>query len=189
MKSRGISTDVTLATFEGMFTQRQGEMNPAFAAVADHVPAALQRKWRANPMDVTAENADRYRASYARMVEFAGRLHRAGVPLLAGTDGFPGFLLHRELELFVEAGMTPAEALRIATWNGAKYTGALSELGSIEPRKRADLLLIEGDPTRAISAIRRIGMVLKQGRAFFPAEIYRAVGVKPFADPPAVLSQ
>ena len=62
-------------------------------------------------------------ASYAKMVEFVGRLYRAGVPIVAGTDAMPGFTLQRELELYVKAGMTPAQALQIATRNGARYTG------------------------------------------------------------------
>ncbi|HEX4649219.1 MAG TPA: amidohydrolase family protein, partial [Steroidobacteraceae bacterium] len=110
---------------------------------------------------------------------------RAGVPLEAGTDGIAGFTLHRELELYVRAGLSPAEALQVATWNGARFTGRLTDLGSIEPRKRADLVLVDGDPTRNISDIRRISLVMKDGVIYFPAAVYEAVGVRRFADPPA----
>ena len=110
-------------------------------------------------------------------------MHRAGIPLVAGTDGLAGFTLHRELELYVEAGIPPAEVLRIATWNGAKYTRTLDRLGSITPGKLADLILVDGDPTTDISAIRRIGLVMKEGAVYYPAEIHEATGIKPFVTP------
>jgi imidazolonepropionase-like amidohydrolase len=186
MKEHGTVLDTTLATFEGNFTQRQGELNPSFAAVADHVPVAVRRGWLENSMNVTAQNAATYRASYDKMVQFVGQLYRAGVPLEAGTDDIAGFTLHRELELYVRAGIPAAEALRIATWNGARFTGRLADLGSIEPRKRADLILVDGDPTQNISDIRRVSLVMKDGVVYFPAEVYEAVGVKRFVDPPPV---
>src|SRR2546430_15060473 len=82
--------------------------------------------------NVTDQNAAKYRASYDKMVQFVGQLYRAGVPLEAGTDAIAGFTLHRELELYVRAGLTPSQALQVATWNGARFTGRLDELGSIE---------------------------------------------------------
>ena len=117
------------------------------------------------------------------MVEFVGLLHRQGVPLVAGTDAKAGFTLHRELELYVKAGIPAAEVLRIATWNGAKYTRTLDRVGSIAPGKLADLILVEGDLTKDISAIRSINLVMKDGVVYYPSEIYEAVGIKPFAKP------
>ncbi len=186
LKDRGTVIDLTLGTFEAMFLQRQGEMNPSFASVASHLPVGQQREWRTNSMDVTDKNAAGYRQSWERVLQFVGRMHAAGIPFVAGTDEIAGFTLHRELELYVQAGLAPAEALRIATWNGAQYTGLLDQLGSIERGKKADLILIDGDPTRDISAIRRISLVMKEGVAFYPAEVYEALGVKRFVDPPGV---
>ena len=183
LKEKSTVIDPTLAVFEGSFTQRQGEMKPSFAAVADHLPPVLQREMRTNSTDVNDGNADRYRASYAKMVEFVGRLHRAGVPLVAGTDWIGGFTLHRELELYVRAGIAPAETLRIATWNGAKFTRTLDRVGSITPGKLADLVLVDGDPTADISAIRRISLVMKEGVVYYPAEIHAATGIEPFVPP------
>lgn len=186
MKQHGTTLDTTLATFEDNFTQRQGEISPAYAAVADHVPVTVARGWHENSMNVTEKNAARYRASYDKMVQFVGQLYRAGVPLEAGTDAIAGFTLHRELELYGRAGIAPAEALRIATWNGARFTGRLGDLGSVEPRKLADLILVDGDPTTNISDIRRVSLVMKAGIVYFPAEVYESLGVKRFADPPAM---
>jgi imidazolonepropionase-like amidohydrolase len=186
MKEHATVLDTTLTAFEGNFTQLQGEINPSYAAAADHVPVAVRRAWLENSMNLTAANAATYRASYDKMVQFVGQLYRAGVPLEAGTDDIAGFTLHRELELYVRAGLTPAQALQVATWNGARFTGRLAELGSIEPRKRADLILVDGDPTQNISDIRRISLVMKDGVVYFPAEVYEAIGVRRFADPPAM---
>ncbi len=189
LKESGTTIDTTLATFESMFLQRQGEISPSFAAVASHLPVGDQRDRRTNSMDVTDKNAARYRESWERVLEFVGDMYAAGIPFVAGTDEIAGFTLHRELELYVQAGLKPAEALQVATWNGAKYTGLLDELGSIERGKRADLILIDGDPTQDISAIRRISLVMKDGVVFYPAEVYEAVGVKRFVEPPKVAAK
>jgi hypothetical protein len=182
LKDRGTTVDPTLTTFSFM-TYKQGDANPRYAPVLAHLPAAVQRNLHTNTLDVTDANVARYRASYAKMVEFAGRLHRAGVPLVAGTDDTAGFALHSELELFVQAGIPAPEVLRIATWDAAKVSRTLDRLGSVTPGKLADLILVDGDPTTNISDIRRIALVMKEGTIFHPSEVYPAVGVKPFVEP------
>ena len=121
-----------------------------------------------------------YNRSYSRMVEFVGQMHRAGIPIVAGTDHIPGFTLQRELELYVQSGIPPQDVLRIATWNGAKYSRALADRGSIEVGKLADLVLVDGDPTSDITALRRIALVVTQGRSIDPSAVFRELGVKPF---------
>jgi cytosine/adenosine deaminase-related metal-dependent hydrolase len=186
LASKGTVVDATLNTFEAMYNQRQGEMDPAMAGAADHVPYAARRSWRSNAMDVNDDNIAAYRASWSKMVEFVGRLYRAGVPLVAGTDNTAGFALHRELELYVQAGIPAGEAIRIATQNAARYAGLEGELGRIAPGLRADLILVDGDPTRNISDIRRVAFVLKDGVGYEPAAVYEALGVRRFADPPKI---
>ncbi len=186
LAERGTVIDATMATFEGPYTQRPGDMDPSVAAIADHVPFATQRAWRNNSTDVSGGKLETYRKSWQRMMQFLGRLHAAGVPLVAGTDSIAGFMLHRELELYVQAGVSPGEAIRIATENGARYAGVLPETGTIERGKRADLILVDGDPTKEISDIRRISYVLKEGIGYVPAELYEAFGVRRFAEPPQV---
>jgi imidazolonepropionase-like amidohydrolase len=178
--------DATMGTFEASYTQRPGDMDPSMAAIADHVPFATQRAWRNNTTDVSGGKLETYRKSWQTMMRFLGKLHAAGVPLVAGTDSIAGFMLHRELELYVQAGVPAGEAIRIATENGARYSGVLHETGTIEPGKRADLILVDGDPTADISAIRRISYVLKEGVGYVPAELYEAFGVRRFTEPPQV---
>jgi len=178
-----IAIDPTLATFD-FIRHRPGQMSKVFAAVATHLPPDVQRGLTVAEFDIPDDAAAaRYEKSYEKMVDFVGRMYRAGVPILAGTDGLPGFTLQRELELYVQAGMTPAQALQVATWNGAKYSRTLPDRGSIDVGKRADLILVEGDPTANIADIRNVALVIKNGTAYYPSDIYEAFGIKPFAAP------
>lgn len=105
-----------------------------------------------------------------KQLEVVQGLHRAGVPFLAGTDTpsgvfvFPGFSLHDELELFVQAGFTPQEALRTATLNPALYFGREREFGTIEVGKLADLVILEANPLDDIRNTRRIAAVVLRGQ-------------------------
>lgn len=175
--------DPTLTTFD-FIRQRAGTPLRTLAAVADHLPPDVQRGLRVAEMNIPDDaTAARYEESYRKMVEFVGRLHKAGVPIVAGTDDVPGFTLHRELELYVEAGLTPSQALQVATLNGARYARVLNDRGTVEPGKRADLVLVDGDPTARIADIRKIALVIKGTAAYYPAEVYEELGIRPFAAP------
>ena len=163
--------------------QRDGERSAAYASILGNLPVNVQRGFLSGGMEIPNERLHAlYNQSYARMIEFVGRLHRAGVPLVAGTDAIAGFTLHRELELYVQAGIPAPEVLRIATWNGAKYARVLEDRGSIAVGKLADLVLVDGDPTRDISAIRKVALVVSQGASVDPSAVYRELGVRPFVE-------
>jgi enamidase len=106
---------------------------------------------------------------------------RAGGLLTAGTDptGFggvvPGFSNQRQIELLVEAGFTPVEAISISTLNGARYLGRDARIGTIAFGKQADLVVIDGDPSRDIADIRKVETVFKQGVGFDPAKLIESV--------------
>jgi imidazolonepropionase-like amidohydrolase len=106
-------------------------------------------------------------------------LYDAGVPLVAGTDATPGFALHRELELYAEAGIPAGEVLRIATIGAARVAKRDGDLGSVAPGKLADLILVEGDPAKRIGDIRRVSLVIKDGKVYEPRALYRSIGVRP----------
>src|SRR5258707_275725 len=173
--------DPTLTAFEAQFTQMPGELNPSLAAAVDHLPINLRRSLYKSESEITKEMAPRWRASYAKMLAAVARFHPAGIQIVSGTDDVAGFAFQRELELYVKAGIPANEVLRIATWNGATYARVLSDRGSIERGKRADLILIDGDPTQNISVVRNVSLALQDGDAYFPAELYGELGVKPFA--------
>jgi hypothetical protein len=120
------------------------------------------------------------RARFRKLLETVGVMHRAGVPLLAGTDLgnpfiFAGFSLHDELELFVQAGLTPLEALKTATVNPAKYLGLSGSLGSIETGKLADFVMLEANPLENISNTRKVAAVVVNGRYLSKPELQKMV--------------
>jgi imidazolonepropionase-like amidohydrolase len=158
-------------------------LSQEFAAVADHVPPVVRRGFYAAQMKVPPDKLARYEKSYAKMIEFTGRMYKAGVPLVAGTDDIAGFTLQRELELLVEAGLTPLQVLQVATYNGAKYARVLDDRGVIMPNKRADLILVDGDVSKNISDIRKVALVIKGDVAYYPADVLEEQGVKPFTEP------
>lgn len=183
LKARNVAIDPTLATFD-FLRQRDGQMSQALAAVAAHMPPDVERGFRSASMKIPDDaTAERYERSYQKCVEFMGRMYKAGIPVVAGTDGLAGFTLQRELELYVMAGLTPAQALQVATWNGAKFARVLDDRGSVSVGKRADLVLVDGDPTRDIAEIRKLALVLKDGDAYYPSELFAEIGVKPFVEP------
>jgi hypothetical protein len=188
LKKNDVAVDPTLTTFD-YIRQRAGEVSKAYEAIIDHMPLDQQRQFRVAEMNIPDDaTAARYNRSYEKMIEFIGRLHKAGVVVLPGTDATPGFTLHRELELYVQAGMTPAEALQSATSVSAKVSRVDSDRGRIEPGLLADLVLVDGDPTKDISAIRKVVMVVTQGNVVSPTGVYSELGIKPFVGAEPVVS-
>lgn len=187
LAAKKIAIDPTLATFEFLH-QREGELSPIFVAVDSHLPPDVQRGRRAAELNIPDDATwQRYNQSYDKAVEFVGRAYKAGVPLLAGTDEVPGFTLQHELALYVRAGLTPAQALQVATRDAAKVARVDGDRGSVSAGKRSDLILVDGDPTRDIGDIRKISLVLQGRTAYFPSEVYAQLGVKPFAAPAKVV--
>lgn len=185
LKANDVTVDPTLTTFD-FIRHRAGEMSKAYGAIADHLPPDVQRGLRVAEFDIPDDaTAQRYNRSYEKMVEFVGRMYKAGITIVPGTDAVPGFTLQRELELFVEAGMTPAQALQSATYTAARIARA-EDRGVVAPGKRADLILVDGDPTANIADIRKVALVIKGDVAYKPAEVHEALGIKPFAAPVAL---
>ncbi len=124
-------------------------------------------------------------------LEMTLAMFRAGVPFMAGTDTaagvhiFPGFSLHQELALFVRAGLTPLQALQTATRNPAEFMGRLSDMGTVEPGKLADLVLLDANPLEDITNTRKIRAVVLAGRYFGRDDLDRMLaGVKRAAAEP-----
>ncbi len=187
LKKQGTVVDPTLATF-AFLKQKDGDMNTPFAAVADHMPPDVKRSFSVGTMKIADAAAQkRYEQSYARMVQFVGQLYKAGVPIVAGTDEIAGFTLQAELELLVQAGLTPAQALQVATRNGARYTRTSHERGSVSTGKLADLVLVDGDPTKNIADIRKVAAVITRGFLVYPHEIDKELGIVPFVKDAPVL--
>ncbi len=187
MKNKGIVVDPTLATFD-FLKKVDGTVGDPWQAIVEHLPPDVQRRYAAAELDIPdAATAALYAKSYAKMVEFVGMMYKAGIPVVAGTDELAGFTLQGELELLVKAGLTPAQALQVATLNGARYSKVENSKGQIAVGKDADLLLVDGDPTQNIGDIRKLALVITQGKAMYPTDIYQALGIKPFvSDKPVI---
>jgi hypothetical protein len=116
-------------------------------------------------------------AAFKNEMEFEHEFAKAGGLLLAGLDPtgiggvIAGFGDQREVELLVEAGFTPLEAIRIATFNGAQYSGDAERVGTIAPRKQADLVVIKGDPSKKIDDIENVEIVFKDGIGYDSAKL------------------
>ena len=178
LQNHHTTVDVTLATFEGMYTARPGQISPDIAPVLNRLPAQVQRGAYTGGLPVTEQNDQLYKDSYSAMLLMTRRLYDAGIPILAGTDATAGIMLHRELELEVKAGIPPAKALQIATFKAARLLKADKELGSISPGKLADFVLVEGNPVEHISDIRRCKLVMKDGLLYKSADAYGVLGIK-----------
>lgn len=180
LKRRGTVVDPTVTIFDSMFRHRSGELDPSYAMIADHMPPSVRRGMLAGEMAIDDDNAERYARSADALLGMIGKLHEAGVPLVAGTDAMAGFTLHRELELYHRAGIGNAEVLRIATLESARIAGRGDRSGSISVGKQADFVLLAANPLDDISAVRRPVAVFRGDRWYDPARLYEAVGIKPF---------
>ncbi len=176
MARKHIYNDPTMVAFESIYVPDNGDMAPAYAPFLGTMPPATERSFRtggfAVPKDLT--RAD-YRASWAKMVTLLTRMHQAGVPIVAGTDG-SGIEIVHELELYVQAGFTPAEALAAATIVPARLVGQEAKTGSIKVGKTADLALIQGDPSTRIADLRQTRMVMLDGKLLDADALRSAAG-------------
>jgi hypothetical protein len=185
MKEHKTALDTTAVIVERLMLSRAGEVAAGDSDYLSHMPIGYQRYRKRSFVQLKDAAEDKaYRDGFAKVLDVMRMLHRNGIRMLPGTDDSTGFTVQREVELYTMAGMSPAEALRAATLDCALYLHRDDELGTIERGKLADMVLVAGDPTRDISAIKRPRMVLKGGAIYFPSEIYEALGIKPFTQPP-----
>ena len=177
LREKAIVVDPTIAIFEGMFTARPGVAPATWKPILHRLPPQVRRGMTGGGLEPPAGQEERYAQSYRVMVRMVGEVYRAGIPVVAGTDTLAGFGLHRELELYVEAGIPPVEVLTLATLGSAKIAGRAERLGTIEVGKLADFILVDGDPINDMSDIRKVTLTVKDGTIFDPEEMYRAIGV------------
>jgi imidazolonepropionase-like amidohydrolase len=179
LKEHSTVLDVTLATFEALYMAPANAVGPTYAGVVDRFPPTVQRGFVGGGLTAPAGHEQRYHDSFRAMENLVLALHKAGVTIVAGTDALCGFALHRELELYVDAGFSPVDALRAATLVPARVMKRDQDLGSVAPGKLADFILVDGDPTARISDIRRVVLTVKDGVVYDPATLYQALAVQP----------
>jgi len=167
-----------------LVTYRSFAFRTDFAANPDprnrYVAASTRRGWdkyQPIPQNLSTETIALRKSVFQRFLGLVGLMRRGQVNILAGTDAggirdvFPGFSLHDELELLVQAGLTPAEALQTATRNPADFLGVSDSVGTIERGKFADLVLLEANPLENIENTQRINAVIINGRYIPKSEL------------------
>jgi imidazolonepropionase-like amidohydrolase len=176
MASKKIYSDPTAIAFESLYYPENGELSPSYAPFVGTLPPTTERGFRSGGFKVPEglTRAD-YRKSWAKMVELLGRMHKAGVPIVAGTDG-SGLEIVHELEIYQQAGMTSAEALAAATIVPARMVGVDKTTGSIAVGKAADLVLVEGDPEARIGDLRQTRWVMQEGKLMNADALRKAAG-------------
>ena len=185
MVERQVAHDPTIAIHELGLTAENGVPARMAEDIIDNLPTNEQRSLKQELFGTDSpEERAQYVAAFEFILEILSQLEERGVLLLPGTDLGGSFAYHRELELFQELGLTPAQVLKRASWDMAEYLEQDEDLGSIEKGKYADFFLVPGDPTESLDELRRIRMVVSNGVIYYPSEIYPWFGIQPFADAP-----
>jgi imidazolonepropionase-like amidohydrolase len=173
----GTVVDPTLALFEffsASTAKPAASIEPGVLKVAPELQAILADVGPPSPQAEIREKV------FAKELAVVGALHKAGVPIVAGTDQtVPGHSLHREIELYVQAGFTPMEAIQAATIVPARVMGLDKEIGTVEAGKRADVIILDGNPLESIRNVRKVEFVITNGIMYNCAELWRSVGFQP----------
>ncbi|MDT7540653.1 MAG: hypothetical protein QOE33_557 [Acidobacteriota bacterium] len=176
-KEHGTVIDPTLSIFEWQFHPADvpfSQIEPGAAKLPRELVGAI------NNTGVPPAAVPRATEIMNQYTAIVGALHRAGVTIVAGTDQVvPGHSLHREIELYVKAGFTPMEAIQAATIVPARVMKVDKDLGTVEPGKIADLIILEANPLESISNIRRVRTVISGGHVYDCAQLWQSVGFKP----------
>ena len=175
--------DPTIGVFEALFSGDPNAVTPGLETIAPRMPPQIRRGLLSGALEVPKGEEAAYAAAFPAMLNMLKALHDAGVTIIPGTDALAGYQLHHELELYARAGIPPAEVLRRATLTSAEVMGVEGNRGVIAPGRMADMILVDGDPSRNIADIRRITTVIKGGNVYDPVAIEHALGIAPRAAP------
>lgn len=173
--------DPTLATFESLFANEPADPMAMMVPYFGRLPAQVQRSSLGGGLVAPAGKRASYRAAHAAMGQLVRRAWQRGIPVVAGTDATAGLSLSRELELYVAAGIPAKEVLSLATLGAARVMGLHKVSGSIAVGKRADLVLLDGDPLADMGAVRNTVTVVARGRVYEAGRLLRAAGMRPIA--------
>ncbi|WP_298769045.1 amidohydrolase family protein [uncultured Shewanella sp.] len=186
LADKRVTVDPTVSTFRSLLIAEDRQTNPEYLAIIDHLPPAASRQLKGAAMNVKGTALAEYKKSADALIDMVKVLYDNQVPIVPGTDNLTGFTLHRELELYEQAGIPAFDILAMASINSANLVGAGHLSGSIKEGKNADVILVEGDPTKNMSDLRKISLVVKGNHFYKTADLYRTLGVKPFTQPAIV---
>jgi hypothetical protein len=171
--------DPTMGLLEARLSGGAAQVTPGLESVVGRFPAQVQRKLIGGAYEAPAGYEEAYHQAIPSMLTLLKAMYDAGVTIVPGTDALSGYSLHHELELYVRAGISPAEVLRMATLTSAQVMGVDRDIGVIAPGKLADMVLVDGDPTADISDVRNVVTVIKGGHVYDSAAIEQALGIAP----------
>lgn len=171
--------DPTLNVVEGELTTRRDHPNPTVAPILARLPAQVQRDAVGGALPIKHGLEPQYKESFERSRQLVKLMWDRKIPIVAGTDAWAGFALHRELELYTEAGIPNVDVLAIATLGAATVMNLNGKSGSVAPGKDADLILVDGDPLLNMGDIRRTVTVIKGQTVVDVAAAQRALGIAP----------
>ena len=175
--SRHVAVTSTLAIFETFTPGRRVAGKAELDTLASPLRESYLTRWAA----INVQNSETSKKAFVKNMQLEVRFFRAGGLLVAGTDptGYGGCLAGygswRAIELLVEAGLTPLEAIEVATHNGAKLLKIDAETGSLETGKAADLVIVNGDPSKNISDLRKAEVVFKDGVGYDSQKLFDSV--------------
>jgi imidazolonepropionase-like amidohydrolase len=179
LKQHHTVLDPTMGAFEGLFCGDPTVVTPGLEEIVPRFPPQVRRQLRSGALEVPKGQEAAYRESFPAMLRLLKALYDAGITIIPGTDGLAGYMLHHELELYVRAGIPPPEVLHMATLSPSLVMGVNKDRGVIAAGKLADMVLIDGDPTKNIRDINKITTVIKGGTVYDPAAIEKALGIAP----------
>ena len=179
LKQHHTVLDPTMSAFEGLFCGDPTAVTPGLEDIVPRFPAQVRRAMLSGALEVPPDKAAAYREAFPAMLRLLKALYDAGVTIIPGTDALAGYMLHHELELYVRAGIPAAEVLRVSTLTPALVMGVNKDRGVIAAVKLADMVLVDGDPTKNIRDIDKVTTVIKGGKVYDPAAIEKALGIAP----------
>jgi imidazolonepropionase-like amidohydrolase len=171
--------DPTMYVWELLFVSRPGEILPGLRELVARLPVQAQRSYRMGGLPVPAGKEEAFQRSYRALLTMLKKLHDAGVPIVAGTDAPAGLAMQRELEIYAEAGLSPADVIYTATLGPARVMKRERTSGSIAVGKDADLILVDGDPLADIRALRKVVTTMRGGVMYSTAQVYESLGIRP----------
>jgi imidazolonepropionase-like amidohydrolase len=179
LKQKKTVVTPTLSAFQDLFIGEQGKITPGLEQVVARLPVMTARWFVVGGLPMDAAKRALYARSWTKILAMVKTLWDAKVRLMLGTDHIGGIMMHNEMALFVSAGVPPKDVMKMATIDAARTLGLERKLGSITAGKRADLIVVDGDPIADIKQIRKTVMVMRGGVLYRSDALYGAVGVQP----------
>ena len=175
LKEHGTVIDSTMTVYELSWHDLADlSYEPGIAKVAPELAEPLKSA------GIPAASAKAMKPGFDGALKFISMMQKAGIPIVVGTDQtVPGHSVYREMELYVKGGLTPMEAIQAATIVPARAMHLDRETGTVEKGKRADLIVVDGNPLRKIEEIRTVDIVVANGRIFDTATLWKSVGFQP----------